>query len=547
MMLSLPLPVLAMTVLSLILFGILLLHNYRKLEQKSIESKNNNKLRQTFIDADNRMIYLKDEKLKYIFFNRALENFFNRSASEIKGNNDYALIDQEFASLLRKTDQAVLEKKERIVETLNWRNRIYQATKFPVKLNNGRYGVGAYIEDITAISYSKRQEEKSLLRSSILVDVFTRNFKSSREQLDYVLDKALALTESKYGYIYLYDEAKQDFILNSWSPGAAAEKARDELEKTGLWGELVRRGKPILVNNHHAPNSFQRESAEGDAALKRLMSIPVMVEDKIVAAVVLADKEEDYDDNDLHQVTVLMTGVWHAIERRERAIELREANLTLQENQEKLQLILDSTAEGIYGIDREGRCTFCNASCLRMLGYSSQEELIGKNMHWQIHHSRPDGSPISLDECRIFRAFRIGKGIHADDEVLWRADGSCFAAEYYSYPQFKDGKVIGAVVTFMDITERKKVEEEIRYISYHDSLTGLYNRAFFIEELKRLDTERNLPLAIIMGDMNGLKLTNDIFGHAAGDMLLQKGAAILKKVCRADDIIARIGGDEFVI
>ena len=112
--------------------------------------------------------------------------------------------------------------------------------------------------------------------------------------------------------------------------------------------------------------------------------------------------------------------------------------------------------------------------------------------------------------------------MHAKDEVFWRADGTSFAAEYYSYPQLKDGKVIGAVVTFMDITERKKAEEKIRYISFHDSLTGLYNRTFFEEELKRLDTERNLPISIIMGDMNGLKLTNDIFGHTAGDMLLKK-------------------------
>ncbi|MEL7567728.1 MAG: diguanylate cyclase, partial [Dehalobacterium sp.] len=86
-----------------------------------------------------------------------------------------------------------------------------------------------------------------------------------------------------------------------------------------------------------------------------------------------------------------------------------------------------------------------------------------------------------------------------------------------------------------------------KYLSFHDSLTGLYNRRFFEEEIRRLDTERNLPISIIMGDVNGLKLTNDIFGHAVGDMLLIKTAEVLKKVCRADDIIARWGGDEFII
>ncbi len=94
------------------------------------------------------------------------------------------------------------------------------------------------------------------------------------------------------------------------------------------------------------------------------------------------------------------------------------------------------------------------------------------------------------------------------------------------------------------------LEEEIREnrnISYHDSLTGLYNRRFFEEELKRLDVPRNLPLSIVMGDMNGLKLVNDAFGHAKGDELLCKAARAIQSACRRDDIVARWGGDEFVI
>ena len=105
-------------------------------------------------------------------------------------------------------------------------------------------------------------------------------------------------------------------------------------------------------------------------------------------------------------------------------------------------------------------------------------------------------------------------------------------------------KVVG---TIQNITEHKKKEEEILYLSYHDQLTGLYNRRFYEEELKRLDTKRNLPMTIAMGDVNGLKLVNDSFGHIMGDELLKKAAEVIKKVCRADDIIARLGGDEFVI
>jgi len=110
-----------------------------------------------------------------------------------------------------------------------------------------------------------------------------------------------------------------------------------------------------------------------------------------------------------------------------------------------------------------------------------------------------------------------------------------------------DGKALIMSGTHTDITERKKTEEKLIFLSYHDQLTGLYNRRFFEEELNRLDTARNLPISIIMGDVNGLKLVNDSLGHVAGDELLRKSAELIKSVCRADDIIARIGGDEFVV
>ena len=98
-----------------------------------------------------------------------------------------------------------------------------------------------------------------------------------------------------------------------------------------------------------------------------------------------------------------------------------------------------------------------------------------------------------------------------------------------------------------DITDNKRAEYELIHQSFHDHLTGIYNRRFFEEELKRLDTERNLPLSIIMGDINGLKIINDSFGHSIGDKILQKTAELIKKACRSDDIIARLGGDEFVM
>jgi PAS domain S-box-containing protein len=141
---------------------------------------------------------------------------------------------------------------------------------------------------------------------------------------------------------------------------------------------------------------------------------------------------------------------------------LRGAEDALRKKEEKIHLLLNSTAEAIYGIDLEGNCTFSNNSCVKMLGYNHPEDLLGKNMHWQIHGKHPDGSHFPIEDCRIFKAFQLGVGSHVDDEVLWRSDGTSFPAEYWSYPQFADGEVVGAVVTFLDITDRKHAEEKIK-------------------------------------------------------------------------------------
>lgn len=152
---------------------------------------------------------------------------------------------------------------------------------------------------------------------------------------------------------------------------------------------------------------------------------------------------------------------WFTAIVRDLTVEKRQQRL-IDQQKSRIRLLLDSTGEGIYGLDLQGNCTFCNPSCLRLLGYEDAEQLLGMNMHEVIHHTRPDGSPYPERECRIYEAFQKGEGTHIDDEVLWRADGSSFPAEYWSYPVRENGNVVGSVVTFVDITERKQAEALLR-------------------------------------------------------------------------------------
>lgn len=126
------------------------------------------------------------------------------------------------------------------------------------------------------------------------------------------------------------------------------------------------------------------------------------------------------------------------------------------------RLLLESTGEGIYGIDREGHCTFANPACARLLGYDEPNQLLGKPTHDLFHHTRPDGKPYPREDCLIYRAALVGKGVRVDDELFWRRDGTSFPVEYRSYPIHAEGQVVGAVVSFVDNTWRRRAEEAMR-------------------------------------------------------------------------------------
>ncbi|MBT8131422.1 MAG: PAS domain S-box protein, partial [Gammaproteobacteria bacterium] len=129
-----------------------------------------------------------------------------------------------------------------------------------------------------------------------------------------------------------------------------------------------------------------------------------------------------------------------------------EGEQRLRESESQLRLLLDSAAEAIYGIDNEGKCTFCNPACVRMLGYESADELIGRNMHALIHSKDIHGNLHPRQRCKIYRAFIDGLETHSDTEVFWRKDGSSFPVEYRSHPIKRGDQTVGAVVNFFDIT-----------------------------------------------------------------------------------------------
>ena len=138
-----------------------------------------------------------------------------------------------------------------------------------------------------------------------------------------------------------------------------------------------------------------------------------------------------------------------------------ECRSVLEEKQ-KIRLLLDSTAEGILGVDRDGRCTFCNRAALGEFGYDSELEIIGKDIHSMVHHTRPDGGSCLTEECRFLSALRKEEATHFGDEYYWRQDGARFPVEAWSYPIRREGNVDGAAVTFWNTTQRQSAQDAQR-------------------------------------------------------------------------------------
>ena len=142
--------------------------------------------------------------------------------------------------------------------------------------------------------------------------------------------------------------------------------------------------------------------------------------------------------------------------------ESRRLGQALRESEARIRLLLDSTAEAIYGVDTDGYCTFVNRALLRLLGYDDPSELIGQHIHERIHYAHPDGRPYPSKDCRIYQAYIREEETHCDTEVFWRKDGTPIQVEYWSYPMRREGQVVGAVATFIDIRVRQEKAAHLR-------------------------------------------------------------------------------------
>ena len=217
---------------------------------------------------------------------------------------------------------------------------------------------------------------------------------------------------------------------------------------------------------------------------------------------------------------------------------------------ETMRQILDSSPQPTVALDLHGCVTVANRAAAAALAFRDEEQLIGRELHDVMHHTMRDGSPYPAGDCPLFAAMSAGMSAQLDGELFFRADGEAFFADFRLEPVRHGDETVGAVCTFLDVTQRRRIERETQERLYDseraaatDALTGIGNR----RQAEAFLAAAMPGDAVVLLDIDHFKAINDSAGHAAGDEVLRSLAQHLAGQIRSNDHLARFGGEEFVL
>ena len=429
-------------------------------------------------------------------------------------------------------------------QSFDWRaRRPGDGTEFPVRVHLSAITVAdrqmilAVVRDTSEESRTRRQLVRTRDRVRRLHEVAFEL--ENAESLEQVYTVAITAAESILDLSICTLDILEDGML--------VPKAKSRTTRTvpmspneGIAGMTFRNRKTYIIDDlRNDPRA--RPASSG---YRSLISVPL---GDVGIFQGVSSEVEAFSEDDAELVEILASHVAQAVRRIRAGNRLREGRerykklaADYQESEEKYRVLAEE-AHDLIVIVREGRFIYVNPACEHILGHSPGE-LTGR--HWSL----------VLDEANrdsmlgMYRRWLEtgSRGSFRLEAALQHRDGNRVHVEMTGSAITYDGET-ATLVMARNITERKQAEERLRYVSLHDQLTGVYNRTYFDDALARLDVPRQHPISLIMADLNGLKMVNDAFGHRAGDRLLKLAAEVLEENCRAEDIVARIGGDEFAI
>ena len=379
------------------------------------------------LDAIPDLVWLKDAEGVYLSCNPGFESFFGASEAEIVGKTDYDFVEREQADFFREHDRKAMAagkpsiNEEWLTFACDGKRRLLETIKTPMLDEEGKtIGVLGIARDIT----TRAEAERALQQSQ----------QQTQQYLNIVGVMLVALDAE--GRVQLVNRkgcemlgaSEADILGKDWIDHFLPERIRKDVRKN-----VIQMMKGNIAPVEYMENSILTRSGE----------------ERVVAwhNAVLRDEAGRING-------VLASG--------EDITERKRAEQALRDSRENLHLLLDSMAEAAYGVDFDGNCTFVNRAFLKILGYQDEKEVLGKSSHALLHHSYADGTPYPESECKMHRAYLANQAINVSDEVFWRKDGVAIPVEYWSNPIVTEGVVVGAIATFVDISERKRAEAQLR-------------------------------------------------------------------------------------
>lgn len=381
------------------------------------------------------------------------------SYEEIVGRNIIRFIPKEYRKFVLENHQKRVEGFTGSVKfELEFFDRNHN--RIPVQVTSSPIIKDGRIDAIMAVIHDERERKKAeelsranKQRLESTISVLQFEAKTSKELFHHVLDEAISITGSKIGFALNYDSEQKLFKLNAWSKDVMAEcKMIDKPEiypqnEAGIWAEAVRQRKPIIINNYEEENPLKRGYPEGHVPIIRYLGIPIFKNQEIIATVGVANKESDYNEIDVLQLTLLMDAAWKSIER----MQILEA---LQESEEKFRTLANSSPTAIM-MFQDDKFVYINPQAEKMSGYSAQES--GSMNFWSIVH------PDDMGEI-INRGRKRQSGKSADNSIEFRiiAKDGTIKWVYLTASSIMFGGKPAALVSAIDISDRKKAEEALR-------------------------------------------------------------------------------------
>lgn len=410
-------------------------------------------------------IYLADSATKKILqANQTCQHSLGYNTDEITGLTLYDFVDHDRADIDDKINH-LLNGQKCFMGERRYRRKdgILLDVEVTICLISyaGRKAICSIARDITG---RKRADESLRLNESRLEALLRLNHmtaSSLKEVSDFALEEAIRLTGSKIGYLAFTNDDETVLTMYSWSKNALEECRIAEkpliypMETTGLWGEAVRRRKPVITNDYTAPNPWKKGYPDGHVELTRHMNVPIFDGNHIVMIAGVGNKPSDYDASDVRQLTLLMEGMWIIVQRK-RTKEI------LQSERDKAQKYLDIAGVIMVAIDAEQKVTLINKKGIEILGYS-EEKIIGRNWFDNFIPER-DRDSVRRAFTRIL-AREIEPAEYFENRVLTKSGEERLIAWHNTLLKDESGNTVGTLSSGEDVTERRQSQKEMKLLA----------------------------------------------------------------------------------